>query len=222
MGFLTFMAKVLKLALFGPQGSGKGTQAELLAKKYNLPVLSTGDIFRREIKNQSELGKLAGSLINSGQLVPDEITDKIVLGELSQGKYKNGFILDGYPRNMNQLAVLEKNIGLDLAIELAISDDEVVKRLASRRVCSGCGAIYNVLNKPSQKDGICDLCGGKLVIREDDKPEAIKKRLEIYHRETEPILKYYAEKGKLVKVEGAETIEKVFEGAVNGIEKKIK
>ncbi len=206
--------------MFGPQGSGKGTQAEMLAKKYNLPVLSTGDIFRREIKNQTEIGKLVESLINGGRLVPDEITDKIVLGELAKEKYKNGFILDGYPRNMNQLAALEKNIGLDWAIMLTISDEEVIKRLASRRVCSNCGAIYNVLNKPPRKEDVCDLCGGKLIMRDDDKPEAIKKRLAIFHTETEPVLAYYKDKNKLVEIIGAGSIEEVFEKIIEEIGKK--
>lgn len=209
----------LKIALFGPQGSGKGTQAEKLSKKYNRPVLSTGDIFRNEIKNKTELGKLADSLINNGKLVPDEITDKIVFGELSKQKYQNGFILDGYPRNTNQLVFFEKNIGLDFAIELDVSDAEVVKRITSRRVCSKCGATYNLLKKPSLKEGICDLCGGKLVTREDDKPEAIAKRLQIYHQETEPILKYYADKKKLIKIDAAGTIEEVFGDIVGELEK---
>jgi adenylate kinase len=211
--------KTLKLVLFGPQGSGKGTQAEKLSKKYNLPVLSTGDIFRKEIKNKTELGKLADSLINNGKLVPDEITDKIVFGELSKQKYRSGFILDGYPRNMNQLVFFEKNIGLDFAIELAVSDDEVVKRIAGRRVCSKCGETYNLLTKPPKQEGICDLCGGKLVTRDDDKPEAIVKRLQIYHQETEPILKFYAAKKKLIKIDAAGEIEEVFENIVGKLEK---
>ena len=214
------MIKMLKIALFGAQGSGKGTQAEMLAKKYNLPVLSTGEVFRQEIKKQTELGKLADSLINRGHLVPDEITDKIVLGELAAPKYQNGFILDGYPRNMNQLTVLEKNIGLDLAILLEINDEEVQKRLAGRRVCPGCGAIYNVINKPPREEGVCDICGEKLIVRDDDKPEAIAKRLQIYHTETEPIVNYYEEKEKLIKVNGATPIEKVFDEIVKKLEKK--
>lgn len=212
----------LKLALFGPQGSGKGTQAEMLSKKYSLEILSTGEVFRQEIKKQTELGKLADALINKGRLVPDKITDKIVLGELATSKYQKGFILDGYPRNMNQLAVLEKNIGLDWAILLEINDDEVQKRLASRRVCSKCGAIYNILNKPPHQDEICDVCEEKLTARDDDKPEAIAKRLQIYHAETEPIINYYGEKGKLIRVNGVGTIEKVFTEINNKLEEKVK
>lgn len=213
------MKGLLKIVLFGPQGSGKGTQAEMLAKKYNLPTLSTGEVFRQEIKKQTELGKLAGDLINKGQLVPDEIINGIVLGELSTSKYQNGFILDGYPRNIKQLDVLEKNVGLGLAVFLEISDEEVQKRLAGRRICSGCGAIYNILNKPSREEGVCDLCGGKLITRDDDMPEAIDRRLQIYHAKTEPIINYYAEKGKLIKVDGIGPIEKVFENIVVGMEK---
>jgi adenylate kinase len=216
------MAKILKIALFGPQGSGKGTQAEMLAKKYNLSILSTGEVFRQEIKKQTELGKLASSLINKGQLVPDEITDKIVLSELATPKYQNGFILDGYPRNINQLEVLEKNIGLDWAILLEISDEEVQKRLASRRVCPKCGAIYSVINKPPREEGICDVCGGNLVTRDDDKAEAIEKRLQIYHTETKPIINYYEGKEKLIKVNGAAPIEKVFVEIESKLEEKIK
>lgn len=212
----------LKLALFGPQGSGKGTQAEMLAKKYDLEILSTGEVFRQEIKKQTELGKLAASLINKGQLVPDEITDKIVLSELAAPKYQDGFILDGYPRNMNQLAVLEKNIGLDWAISLEINDEEVQKRLARRRVCPKCGAIYNVLNKPPRQDEICDVCGENLITRDDDKPEAIAKRLQIYHAETEPIINYYDEREKLIKVDGGIPIEKVFVEIESKLEEKIK
>ncbi len=213
------MDKKLRIALFGPQGAGKGTQAEMLAKKYNLPVLSTGEVFRKEIKEQTELGKLASDLINRGQLVPDETTNGIVLGELRAPKYQNGFILDGYPRNMDQLAVLEKNISLDSAILLLISDKEVQKRLAGRRVCPNCGAIFNIINKPPKKDGVCDVCGGKLITRDDDKPEAIAKRLQIYHRETEPIINYYAGKEKLIEVDGSGTIEKVFEEIIEKLEK---
>ncbi len=210
----------LKIAIFGSQGSGKGTQAEMLAKKYNLGVFSTGEFFRQEIKKQTELGKLADSLINRGQLVPDEIVNKIILSELSIPKYQGGFILDGYPRNKNQIEFLEKNIGLDLAILLMISDEEVQKRLAGRRVCPECGAIYNILNKPPRQGEICDICGERLAVRDDDKPEFIAKRLQIYHTETEPIINYYEKKEKLIKINGVEPIKKVFDNIVKELEKK--
>ena len=174
---------------------------------------------RRSRPRNNLLQKLADSFIGKGQLVPDEITNKIIQGELAEPKYKGGFILDGYPRNMNQLVVLEKNVGLDFAIELAVSDEEVIKRLASRRVCSNCGAIYNILDKPPREEGICDLCGGRLEAREDDRPEAIGRRLAIYHQETEPVLDYYAGKKKLIEVEGFAPIEKVFKEIVEKLSK---
>lgn len=211
--------KTLKIVLFGPQGSGKGTQAEMLSKKYNLPILAPGEIFRKEIKDQTELGRLVASLINRGELVPDEITNKIVLNELAQEKYKNGFILDGYPRNIHQLERLEGLVHPTHVIELMSSDAEVIKRLGGRRICSKCGAIYHLKNKPPKIEGVCDICSGKLIMRDDDRPEVIKKRLEVYHQETEPVLNYYFEKKKLIRVNGEQSIEKVFEDIVAALEK---
>lgn len=209
----------MKIVIFGPQGSGKGTQAKMLSQKYNIPILAPGEIFRKEIKNGTELGQLVTSFINAGQLVPDEITNKIVFKELTNDKYHNGFILDGYPRNMRQLEDLEKSINITHAIELMISDDEAIKRLSNRRICSECGAIYHLQNKPPKKVEICDICGGKLIIRDDDKPEVIKKRLEIYHQETEPLLNYFFERKKLIRVNGEQSIGKVFQDIINAIEK---
>lgn len=214
------MAQILKIVLFGPQGAGKGTQAELLSKKYNIPFFSVGDTFRREIKDQTEIGKLAETYLRQGKLVPDEIVNKMVIGELMSEKYKNGFILDGYPRNMAQLEVLEKSTRISHAIEIMVSDEEVIKRLSGRRVCYDCGTIYHIQNKPPKVEGVCDVCGGKLYIREDDKPEAISKRLEIYHQETEPLLEYYFRKKILFRINGEQSIEKVFEDIVESLESK--
>jgi len=213
------MPKMFKIVLFGPQGSGKGTQAELLGKKYHVPVLSPGEIFRREIKNQTEIGKSAESYLKQGKLVPDEITNKIVLVELVSEKYKDGFILDGYPRNMAQLEILEKSVHVTHAVELMVSDREVVSRLSGRLICPKCREIYHIQNKPPKEKGICDICGEKLYMRDDDKPETIKKRLEIYHQETEPLLNYYFEKKILIRVNGEQPIEKVFEDIVSELEK---
>jgi len=213
------MKNLLKIVLFGPAGSGKGTQAVMLSKKYDLPILAVGDIFRREIKNQTDLGKSIASMINRGQLIPDKITTQIVLKELAGEKYKNGFILDGYPRNIRQLEDLEKSLGVTHAIELMVSDNEAIKRLSNRRICSKCGAIYHLQNKPPKRNGVCDVCGGKLIVRDDDKLEAIKKRLEIYHQETEPILNYYFEKKKLIRVNGEQSIEKIFGDILAYLEK---
>jgi len=208
---------IFKIALFGPQGSGKGTQAKMLSLKYNLPILATGDIFRKEIKNETELGKKVASLIKEGHLVPDKITNEIVLNELSGDKYKNGFILDGFPRNMAQLYNMEKENGLTHIFELEINDEEVIKRLSVRRICSKCGIIYSLKVKPPREEYVCDSCRGELILREDDKPEAIQKRLDIYHKETESVLNFYKEKGKVIKIDGAQSIEKVFEDIVKAI-----
>lgn len=208
---------IFKIALFGPQGSGKGTQAEMLSVKYGLPILATGNIFRREIKEKTELGQLVSSLIKEGNLVPDEITNRIVLGELEDEKYKNGFILDGFPRNIIQLTELEKRNELTHVIELEIADEEVIKRLGTRRICEKCDAIYSLGIKPPKQESICDSCGGNLILRDDDKSEAIQKRLDIYHKETEPVLNFYRADGRAIKINGSQPIEKVFEDIVKAI-----
>jgi adenylate kinase len=213
------MPRIFEIILFGPQGSGKGTQAKLLSEKYHLPVLSPGEIFRREIKNQTEIGKSVASFINHGQLASDEIVNKIIIGEIKKPEYQRGFILDGYPRNITQLEMLEKFANITYAIELVISDKTVISRLSGRLTCSKCGAIYHVKEKPPKVAGICDLCSGTLYTRDDDKIEAIKKRLEIYHRETEPLLNYYFEKKILFRINSEQPIEKVFEDIIGELEK---
>jgi len=214
------MSRLFRVVLFGPQGSGKGTQAEMLAKKYKLNILATGEFFRKEIKNGSDLGKLAKKFIEKGRLVPDVVTNRVIFDELGEKKYSAGFILDGYPRNLNQLDFLEKNFGLDRIIQLDIDDKTVIKRLGGRRICPNCGAIYHLENKPPKKDGVCDVCGANLVTRSDDRPEAIMRRLWIYHEQTEPILDKYAKEKKLVKINAKSPIEKVFNKIIKQLDKK--
>jgi adenylate kinase len=214
------MKNQLNIVLFGPQGSGKGTQAELLSEKYHLPVLSPGEIFRQEIKKQTNLGKLVESHLKQGYLVPDEIVNDVVIKKIQSKEYKNGFILDGYPRNMAQLETLEKFARISYAFEIMVSDKEVIKRLSGRRICQNCGAVYHLQSKPPKVPGICDKCGGKLYQRDDDQPEAIKKRLEIYHQETEPLLDYYYRNKKLIRINGEQPIEKVFKDIVEALESK--
>lgn len=214
-----FMGEIKKIALFGPQGSGKGTQAVMLGKKLSIPVLATGEFFRQEIKKGSDLGKLAEKFIKQGKLVPDVITNRVAFDELSKKKYAKGFVLDGYPRNLNQLDFLEKDFGLDLIIQLEIGDRKVLKRLGGRRICPDCGAIYHIKNKPPLEKGVCDVCGGGLVIRDDDRPEAIKRRLDIYHSRTEPILEKYKKENKLIKIDATDPIEKITRNIMEKIKK---
>ena len=201
----------MKIVLLGVQGSGKGTQAKLIAEKYHVPHISTGDEFRRIQKEDSELGRKVREILNHGHLVPDDLTDTIVKKRLSEKDCKEGYILDGYPRNLHQAKYLDSIQKIDYALEVNIRDTEAIHRLSSRRNCSKCGRIYNLYtNAKPKKDELCDSCGIKLTQREDDKPEAIKKRLELYKKETEPVIQYYRNKHILYSIDGKQDIEKIF------------
>lgn len=199
----------MNIIFLGPQSSGKGTQAALLSKKMDVPVLTVGDILRRKKKTNDEEGRQIASFIDKGELVPDELTDKIIHDELSDGKYAGGVILDGYPRNLHQAEELEKFLSADKIIFLDVPDGVVLKRMASRRVCEKCGENFNLISKPPKTDGLCDVCGGRLLQREDDTEQAIAVRLNIYHQLTEPLAKHYESQGKLVRIDGTGTIEEV-------------
>lgn len=200
-----------RIAIFGVQGSGKGTQAEMLSRFCDLAYISTGDIFRREIKDKTKLGEAAAKFIQDGHLVPDEITNSMVKKYLEQTKTQNkGFVLDGFPRTLAQAQALAKMTTLTDVVVIEISDEEAVSRLAGRLACQ-CGLSYHREFNPPKKPGICDRCGQKLFVRDDDKPEAIKKRIAIYHQETEPILNYYQKIEILRTVNGRKTIKEVFE-----------
>jgi adenylate kinase len=205
----------MRILIIGPQGSGKGTQAKKLAEEFELKHISTGDIFRENIKGGTELGKLAKSYIDKGQLVPDDVTNKIVADAL---KGKDNFILDGYPRNMGQAEFLDSVTHLDYVIEVKLEDEDVLLRLSGRRTCKECGEIYHLNYKPSKRAGKCDFDDGDLFQRDDDKADAINKRLDIYHNETEPILEHYREKKVLISINGDQPIEKVFEYIKEAIE----
>lgn len=193
------------ILMFGPQGCGKGTQAKILSESLNIPHISTGDLFRSlggELKNKVD------EIINRGNLVPDELTLEILKERISREDCKRGFILDGFPRNLNQARELEKIISVDLAIEISIPDEESVKRISGRRICSSCKAGFNIVTFPKPiKENVCDFCGSNLETRKDDTPEFIQRRLEIYHRETEPVLEYYGD--KIVRVDGTPSIEDI-------------
>lgn len=192
----------------GPPGAGKGTQGEILEKKLGVSTISTGLILRTAIKEQTEVGKLAEQYINDGKLVPDEVIVEIVKERLAQADCEKGFILDGFPRTTAQAEALDAaGVKIDKVLLLEVDDDEIVNRLSSRRECSKCGTPYNIIAKKPAKEGICDNCGGSLITRDDDIPETIKKRLNIYHEQTEPIKNFYEEKGILVTANGEDRLE---------------
>lgn len=211
-----------RIVFLGPQGSGKGTQAELLGKKLNVPKISTGDLYRNHIRNKTEIGGIAEKYLNEGKLVPSEVTVKMMISRLSDcqiaftkdGIWKKetecgaGFILDGFPRDREQFDALAKFTPITHAIEVWISDKEAIHRLGGRRSCR-CGEVYHIKYKPPRNDGVCDKCGQKLYIRDDDKPEAIQTRLKIYHEQTEPLIDAYKEQGVHIKINGEQTIEEV-------------
>lgn len=198
----------MKLVLLGAPGAGKGTQAEILSEKLGIPTISTGNILRAAVREGTPVGLRAKAIIESGALVPDDVILGIVAERLAQDDCKNGYILDGVPRNVAQAEALPKNgVEIDMALCLDVPDSVIEERMTGRRTCSKCSATFHVKANPPKTEGICDFCGGELTVRKDDSPETVKHRLEVYHAETEPLLAYYAEKGKLVTVTGDEGLE---------------
>lgn len=201
----------MRLVLLGAPGAGKGTQAVNLSEKLKVPHVSTGDIFRYNIKNGTPLGKMTKEHMDKGELVPDEVTIEIVKDRLSQADCSGGFILDGFPRTIPQAESLDvvlsdMGVSIDNAVDIFVPDSEIIKRLSGRRVCPGCSKSYHVLYGPPKEKGICDGCGTSLMQREDDREVTVLKRLETYHKQTEPLIEYYKGKGKLLVVEGQEKI----------------
>ena len=211
----------MKIIMLGAPGAGKGTQAKKLSEKYGIPHISTGDIFRANIKNGTELGKQAKEYMDKGQLVPDELTVKILLDRVAQEDCKNGYVLDGFPRTIPQAEVLDKALTelgdhIDYAIDVNVPDENIIKRMSGRRACLTCGATYHIEHVPPKKEGICDACGNELVLRDDDKPETVKNRLDVYHKQTQPLIDYYTEKNILKTVDGTVDMMDVF-GAITSI-----
>ncbi|MFD4524788.1 adenylate kinase [Streptomyces sp. NPDC058470] len=205
----------MRIVLVGPPGAGKGTQAAFLAANLSIPHISTGDLFRANISRQTELGKLAKSYMDKGELVPDEVTIAMAKDRMEQPDAENGFLLDGFPRNVSQAEALDemlKNEGmkLDAVLDLEVPEDEVVKRIAGRRVCRNESAhVFHVTYKPPKKDGVCDVCGGELYQRDDDSEETVRTRLEVYHTQTEPIIDYYKAQGLVVTISALGKVEEV-------------
>ena len=205
----------MNIIMLGAPGAGKGTQAKKIAAKYGIPHISTGDIFRANIKNGTELGKKAKTYMDQGLLVPDELVVDLVVDRVNQDDCTNGYVLDGFPRTIPQAEALTEALEkmgqkVDFAIDVNVPDENIVKRMGGRRACVTCGATYHMVYAPTKKEGICDTCGGELILRDDDNPETVQKRLNVYHDQTQPLIDYYTSQGILRTVDGTVDIDDVF------------
>lgn len=210
----------MKIVLLGAPGAGKGTQAKKIAEKFDIPHISTGDIFRENIKNQTQLGKKAKEYIDQGLLVPDELVLELIIDRLNEPDCKNGYVLDGFPRTIPQAIALDealdkKNDRIKHAIDVDVPDEVIIRRMSGRRVCLNCGRTYHIETLRPKVEGICDYCGSKLVLREDDKQETVQKRLKVYHEQTQPLLDYYKKKGILYSVNGTKDIDDIYNEIIN-------
>ena len=213
----------MKIIMLGAPGAGKGTQAKKIAEKYGIPHISTGDIFRANIKNQTELGMKAKGYMDQGMLVPDELTLELIMDRFTNDDCKNGYVLDGFPRTIPQAealtkALADKNDAVDYAINVDVPDEAIVTRMSGRRACLACGGTYHIKFNPTKVEGICDACGGELVLRADDKPETVQKRLDVYHEQTQPLIDYYQTQNILKEVDGTLSLEEVFRAIIDILE----
>ena len=213
------MVIILKIIMLGAPGAGKGTQAKKIAAKYSIPHISTGDIFRANIKNNTELGQKAKTYMDKGELVPDELVVDLIMDRFKEPDCANGYVLDGFPRTIPQAEALDKalnaqNESVDYAINVEVPDENIINRMSGRRACVGCGATYLIQFNPTKVEGVCDVCGEKLILRDDDKPETVKNRLSVYHEQTQPLIDYYAKKNILAEVDGTKDMEDVFNAIV--------
>lgn len=205
----------MKIVMLGAPGAGKGTQAKMIAEKYGIPHVSTGDIFRANIKNGTALGMEAKTYMDQGRLVPDELTVKILLDRVAQPDCANGYVLDGFPRTIPQAEVLDEALQgqgekLDWAVNVDVPDENIVRRMSGRRACLKCGATYHIEHIPPKKEGVCDACESELVLRDDDRPETVQNRLKVYHEQTQPLIDFYTGKGILRSVDGTRDMRDVF------------
>lgn len=208
----------MKIALISPPVSGKGTQAKWMSRKFDIPRISTGAMLRKHVADRTEVGMLAQEDMNLGKLVSDDIVIKMMEARLRKEDCKNGFLLDGYPRTMRQARALEPTEVLDVVLYLEVGDEEIVRRMSGRRVCPNCEAVYHIINDPPESEDVCDKCGSKLIIREDDKEETVRKRLDVFKEETSPLVSFYSEKGILRRVEAGGSIEDTRNNAERALE----
>jgi len=199
----------MNIVLLGPPGVGKGTYAGRLSERYGIPHISTGDILREEIKRDSELGRKVKKYVERGELVPDSIIIEVIKERLAADDCRKGFILDGFPRTLNQARALDNIVRVDVVFNFVAPKEVIIERLSGRRICRKCGAIYHIRYKPPKKPGVCDICGGELYQREDDKPEVIERRLEVYKEQTAPLIDYYSRKGLLVDIDASKEVDEV-------------
>lgn len=209
----------MKIIMLGAPGAGKGTQAKKIAEKYEIPHISTGDIFRANIKNGTELGNKAKTYMDQGLLVPDELVVDLVVDRVKQEDCTNGYVLDGFPRTIPQAEALDTALAaigekIDYAINVEVPDENIIRRMSGRRACVACGATYHLVHIPPKSEGLCDTCGSELILREDDKPETVEKRLNVYHDQTQPLIDYYTKKNVLVEVDGTVDMADVFAAIV--------
>ena len=209
----------MKIIMLGAPGAGKGTQAKKIAAKYQIPHVSTGDIFRANIKNGTELGMKAKGYMDAGGLVPDEITIGMLLDRIHEADCENGYVLDGFPRTIPQAESLTQALAgmdekIDYAVNVDVPDENIISRMSGRRACLNCGAPSHIVYNPPKQEGVCDVCGDKLVLRDDDKPETVQKRLSVYHDQTQPLIEYYEKAGVLKQVDGTQDMEAVFQDIV--------
>ena len=209
----------MRIIMLGAPGAGKGTQAKKIAEKYGIPHISTGDIFRANIKNGTELGKKAKTYMDQGLLVPDELTCDLVVDRIQQPDAKNGYVLDGFPRTIPQAEALDAALAangekIDYAVNVEVPDENIVNRMSGRRACVGCGATYHIVYNPTKVEGKCDTCGADLILRDDDKPETVLNRLKVYHEQTQPLIDFYTKKGVIAEVDGTKDMKDVFDAIV--------
>ena len=213
----------MKIIMLGAPGAGKGTQAKMIADKYGVPHISTGDIFRANIKNGTELGKEAKGYMDKGLLVPDELTVRLLLDRVAQDDCSNGYVLDGFPRTIPQAEVLDSELtklgdSVDYAVDVDVPDENIINRMSGRRACLNCGATYHIVSIPPKKEGICDVCGEKLTQRKDDTVEAGQKRIQTFHEQSEPLVGFYEKEGILFEVDGTMPIDEITKAIIAGLD----